>query len=288
MARKNPPNVRGKTVAITGGARGIGRATATAFATAGAKVAIGDLDVELAEKAAIDIGNASGAQVVGLPLDVTQQSSFDQFVNDAEAALGPIDVLINNAGIMPTGLFIDEEPSATDRMIDINLRGVITGSRLAARRFADRGRGVIINVASLAGVSGFPGLATYCATKHAVIGFSEALAAEMRDRGVAVTVVLPGVVRTELSAGASVPKWMQSVSTVDPEDVAKAMVAAVDSDKFRVPVPGRLGAMLFAMSLMPPRMRRWADRITGTDRAFVTTDAESREHYHRRIFGDAD
>jgi short-subunit dehydrogenase len=278
----------GKVVAITGGARGIGRATATAFATAGAKVAIGDLDVELAEKAAVDIENATGSRVVGLPLDVTQQSSFEQFINDAEAALGPIDVLINNAGIMPTGLFIDEEPSATDRMIDINLRGVITGSRLAARRFADRGSGVIINVASLAGVSGFAGLATYCATKHAVIGFSEALAAEMRDQGVGVTVVLPGVVRTELSAGASVPKWMQPISTVDPADVANAMVAAVNSNKFRVPVPGRMGAMLFAMSLMPPRIRRWFDRITGTDRAFVSTDAESREHYHRRIFGNTD
>jgi short-subunit dehydrogenase len=285
MARKNPPNVRGKTVAITGGARGIGRATATAFATAGAKVAIGDLDVQLAEKAAIDISHAAGGQVVGLPLDVTQQPSFEQFVNDAEAALGPIDVLINNAGIMPTGLFIDEEPSATDRMIDINLRGVITGSRLAARRFADRGSGAIINVASLAGVSGLPGLATYCATKHGVIGFSEALAAEMRNQGVAVTVVLPGVVRTELSAGTTVPKWMQPVSTVDPEDVAKAMVAAVNSEKFRVTVPGGLGAMLFAMSLMPPRMRRLAGRITGLDRGAVTTDAESRERYHRRVFG---
>jgi short-subunit dehydrogenase len=272
MARMNPPNVRDKIVAITGGARGIGRATANEFATAGAKVAIGDLDVELAEKSAIDIGNATGAQVAGLPLDVTQQPSFEQFVNDAEAALGPIDVLINNAGIMPTGLFIDEEPSATDRIIDINLRGVITGSRLAARRFADR-------------VTGIPGLATYCATKHAVIGFSEALAAEMRNHGVAVTVVLPGVVRTELSAGASWPKWMQPVATVEPEDVAKVMVAAVNSGKFRVPVPGRLGAMLFAMSLTPPLMRRWADRITGTDRAFVTPDAESRERYHRRIFG---
>ena len=119
MARMNPPNVHDKIVAITGGARGIGRATATEFATAGAKVAIGDLDVELTEKVAVDIGNATGARVVGLPLDVTQQLSFEQFVNDAEAALGPIDVLINNAGIMPTGLFIDEEPSATDRIIDI-------------------------------------------------------------------------------------------------------------------------------------------------------------------------
>ena len=78
---------------------------------------------------------------------------------------------------------------------------------------------------------------------------------------------------------------MQPVATVEPEDVAKAMVAAVNSRKFRVPVPGRLGAMLFAMSLTPPRMRRWADRITGTDRAFVTPDAASRERYHRRIFG---
>ena len=193
MARMNPPNVQDKMVAITGGARGIGRTTATEFAKAGAKVAIGDLDIELAEKAAeIDIGNATGAQVVGLPLDVTQQPSFEQFVNDAEAALGPLDVLINNAGIMPTGLFIDEEPWATDRIIDTNLRGVITGSRLAACRFVDRGSGVIINVASLAGVTGIPGLATYCATKHAVIGFSEALVAEMRNHGVAVTVVLPG------------------------------------------------------------------------------------------------
>src|SRR5271155_2334159 len=285
MARMNSPNVHDKIVAVTGGARGIGRATAAEFATAGAKVAIGDLDVELAEKAAIDSGTATGAQVVGLPLDVTQQPSFEQFVNDAEAALGPIDVLINNAGIMPTGLFIDEEPSRTDRIIDINLRGATTGSRLAARCFADRGSGVIINVASLAGVTGIPALATSCATKHGVIGFSEALAAEMRNHGVAVTVVLPGVVPTELSAGASWPKWMRPVSTVDPDDVAKAMVAAVDSGKFRVPVPGRLGPMLFAMSLTPPRMRRWADRITGTDRAFVTPDAESRERYHRRIFG---
>ena len=86
MARMNPPNVHDKIVAITGGARGIGRATATEFATAGAKVAIGDLDVELTEKVAIDIGNATGARVVGLPLDVTQQLSFEQFVNDAEAA----------------------------------------------------------------------------------------------------------------------------------------------------------------------------------------------------------
>ena len=173
------------------------------------------------------------------------------------------------------------------RIIDINLRGVVTGSRLAVRRFTGRGSGVIINIASLAGVTGFPGLATYCATKHAVLGFSEALAAEMRPHGVAVIVVLPGVVRTELSAGASLPNWMELIATVDPEDVADAMVAAVGSGKFRVTVPGRLGALLLVMSLMPTRLSRWADRVTGIDRAYVAPDPELRERYRRRIFGDS-
>lgn len=287
MRRSNLSNVHGKTVAVTGGARGIGRATAAAFAAAGARVAIGDLDVELAEKAAAEISNETGADVVALPLDVTHADSFDRFVDAAEAAVGPLDVLVNNAGIMPTGLFLDEDPSMTERIIDINLRGVITGSRLAAHRFAARGRGVIINIASLAGVTGFPALATYCATKHAVLGFSEALAGEMRHHGVDVITVLPGIVRTELSAGASIPKWMGPVATVDPEDVAAAMVAAVGGGKFRVTVPGRLGALLLVMSLLPARLRRLADRITGTDRAYAQADPELREHYQRRILGDA-
>ena len=261
-----------KTVLVTGANRGIGQALVTEALARGAKRVYAGTRQPLAHP---------GGRVTPLTLDVTSAAQIQAAADQVET----LDVLINNAGIMPTGLFIDEEPSATDRIIDVNLRGVITGSRLAARRFADRGSGVIINVASLAGVTGIPGLATYCATKHAVIGFSVALAAEMRNHGVAVTVVLPGVVRTELSAGASWPKWMQPVATVDPEDVAKVMVAAVNSGKFRVSVPGRLGAMLFAMSLTPPRMRRWADRITGTDRAFVTPDAASRERYHRRIFG---
>ncbi|MGB3323900.1 MAG: SDR family oxidoreductase [Mycolicibacterium fortuitum] len=275
--------VRGKTVAITGGARGIGRSTAEVFAEAGAQIALGDLDIELAEKTAAEISNETGAQVVAFGLDVTRPESFEVFLDEAEAALGPLDIIVNNAGIMPTGLFIDEAEAMTERIIDINLRGVITGSRLAVRRFVPRRSGMIINVASLAGVMGFPALATYCATKHAVIGFSEALKAEVRDHGVGVAVVLPGVVRTELSAGASLSKWMAPIATVEPRDVAESIVAAVGGEKLRIPVPARLGVMLTVMSLLPRRIRRWSDRVSGVEQAYTQPDAQLRERYHRRI-----
>lgn len=159
-------DLTGRVVAITGGARGIGLATAKAFVAAGARVAIGDLDVDLATNAADGISG----DVVALPLDVTSPQSFSAFLDDVEAALGPVDILVNNAGVMLTGEFLAETPATEDKMIDINLRGVITGCKLAAERFTGRGGGTIINIASMAGVAGFPGVATYCATKFGVVG----------------------------------------------------------------------------------------------------------------------
>lgn len=145
--------VHGRVVAITGGARGIGLATARAFAADGAKVAIGDLDADLAKRAAADIDG----DVIALPLDVTAPESFSAFLDDAARALGPLDVMVNNAGVMLTGEFLDESTAAQDKMIDINLRGVMLGCKLAAARFIPRGGGTIVNVASMAGVAGFPG-----------------------------------------------------------------------------------------------------------------------------------
>ncbi|MPY85556.1 MAG: SDR family NAD(P)-dependent oxidoreductase [Actinophytocola sp.] len=286
MARtKSHGSVVGKVVAITGGARGIGRATAEAFLAADAKVAIGDLDAELVAKTAAELGAKPGTQVVGFPLNVTDERSFANFLDDAEAELGPLDVLVNNAGIMPTGLFADESVEMTDRIIDINLRGVVTGARLATGRFAARGSGHLINIASLAGVSGFPGVATYCASKHAVVGFTEALHRELAGHGVGVTAVLPGVVRTELSAGANTPRWMEAVTTVDPEDVARAIVGAVGRKRPLVTVPRRLGSTLKVMSVLPYRARRVAERVTGADSAYTAPDSKAREAYHRRLTG---
>jgi NAD(P)-dependent dehydrogenase (short-subunit alcohol dehydrogenase family) len=274
-------DIRGRVVVITGGARGIGRATGLAFLRAGARVALGDVDVELVEKTAAEFA-ATGEQVCGLHLDVTSRASFADFLDEVEEQLGPVDILINNAGIMPTGLFADETDEMTDRMVAINLGGVLNGSKLAAIRMRGRG-GHIVNVASLAGTSAFPGLATYCATKHAVVGFTETLHLELADDGIAVTAVLPGVVHTELSAGHSAPRWVQPISEVEPDDVAAAIVRAVVHGKGKVVVPQALGAMIKVMGALPDGARHWISRAAHFDTTFTHTDPAVRAAYHRRL-----
>src|SRR5213078_3596759 len=119
----------GTVVAITGGARGIGRATAAALIAQGAKVAIGDLDAALAAQSAQELGH----RTLGLPLDVTDPGSFHSFLDRVERDLGPLDVLINNAGIMPIGPFAEESHETARALVDINVHGVIVGSKLALR-----------------------------------------------------------------------------------------------------------------------------------------------------------
>lgn len=287
MARttRSPVSLTGKVVAITGGARGIGKATAQAFLDAGAKVAIGDIDDELVAKTAVELGGKPGAQIVGLPLDVTDPASFAGFLDDAEEQLGTLDVLVNNAGIMPTGLHVDEDDAMTDRQLNINLRGVVTGSKLAVKRFLPRDSGHLVNIASLAGVTGYPGLVTYCGTKHFVLGYTESLWGELKDTGVGVSAVLPAVVRTELSAGAKVPKWLEKMTTVDPEDVAAGIVKAVTANKPRVVVPGRTGGMLKTMSLLSTAGKYRLAKLTKLDVTFTQADPVARERYHRRLTG---
>lgn len=280
---KDDRTLTGKVVAITGGARGIGRATAEAFLAAGAAVAIGDIDVELVAKTAAELGADPDAKIVGLPLNVTDRAAFAAFLDTVDSELGPLDVLVNNAGIMPTGLFADEDEAMTDRIIDINLNGVIHGSWLAVQRFKDRGSGHLINIASLAGTQGFPGLATYCATKHAVVGFTSALHLEMKEHGVHVGAVLPGIVRTELSAGANMPNWITPLTTVDPEDVAQAIVQSVRTNKPLTTVPRRLAAIIKSAQLLPYRAQLLVAEFTGATTAYAQPDPAVREIYHRRL-----
>lgn len=263
-----------RVVAITGGARGIGRATAEAFVRAGATVAIGDLDPGLA---------ADIPGILALPLDVTDASSFGAFLDEVESRLGPLDVLVNNAGIMPTGSFLDEDPAMTDRILAINVRAVMTGCQLAGRRFVARGSGHLVNLASLAGVSTYPNLATYCASKHAVVGFSNALYRELRGTGVQVTAVLPGIVRTELSAGTRTSKWVEALSTVEPQDVARAIVAVVERPKPVITVPKRLALTIKAVSLLPYSAQLAIEQAMGATTAFTDADPALRDAYHRRI-----
>ena len=210
---KTPRSLSGKVAVVTGGARGIGQALARALAREGVVVAIGDLDAGAAEAAAAELGNGS----IGLALDVTDRPGFTAFLDEVEQRLGPLDIVINNAGIMHVGPLDEEDDASVNRQLEINLHAVIHGTQEAMRRMKPRHTGHIVNIASLAGRAGGPNLATYCATKHGVIGLSEAVRAELRGTGVEVTVVMPSYAKTELAAG--VPN-LRGVKRVTPEEIA--------------------------------------------------------------------
>jgi NAD(P)-dependent dehydrogenase (short-subunit alcohol dehydrogenase family) len=245
-------SISGRTVAITGGARGLGLATAKTLAERGARVAIGDLDGELARvEAAALPGPGPHA---GFPLDVTDPDSFERFLEQT-ADLGPLDVLINNAGIMPVGAFAEEEATVTRRQVEINVLGVTTGTRLALGRMLPRGRGHIVNVASAAGRVAVPGEAVYTATKHAVAGFGEALRVELRGTGVEVSTIMPSLAATELASGMRPPRF---VPMVKPEQVARAIVKTLERPKLEVIVPGWTTPLIRLTLALPPNMR---DRV---------------------------
>lgn len=268
--------LRGKVVVITGGARGIGLATATALHRLGAVVAIGDVD----EAAVKDSGAAGDFEHYGR-LDVTDQQSFSSFLDEVERQLGPIDVLINNAGIMPTGKLVDEPDAITRRILDINVYGVVLGSKLALARMLPRRSGHIINIASLAGETHLPGLATYNASKHAVLGFTDTLREEYRGSGVSASSVLPTLTNTELGSGVNAPRLLRPA---EPEEIAAAVVKLLVSPRAKVRVTTTAGVISQVVGLLP---QSWGDAIgrsLGSQRAFLDdVDAAARKAYEDRV-----
>ncbi|HEU5063450.1 MAG TPA: SDR family oxidoreductase [Solirubrobacterales bacterium] len=271
---KERRSLSGKVVAITGGARGIGKATAAALINKGCRVAIGDLDLELAEKTAAQLGGGT----VALPLDVTDRGSFTRFLDEAERQLGPLDAVINNAGIMPVTPLVEESEDSIRRQIDINLVGVITGTQLAIERLRPRGSGYIVNIASQAGKSGLPGIATYSGTKHAVVGLSEAVRAELRDTGVEVLCVMPTVVNTELTSGVG-QKW---IKPVEAEDVANEIVGAMEVPRFDVFVPRANGVLYKILAPLPRSWREAIGRAMKVDKLMLEVDHGARRAYEER------
>ena len=272
---KAPRSLAGKVVAITGGGRGIGRATAAALIAQGARVSIGDIESELATTTAGELGGGT----IGLPLDVTDRASFDAFLEETESQLGPLDVLINNAGIMPIGPFVNESDVTAARLVDINLHGVIYGSKLALERFLPRNRGHLVNIASVAGKAGFPGGATYCATKHAVVGLSEAIRAEVRQTNIDVSIVMPVVVNTELGSGL---QRSRGVEVVEPSDVADAIVEALQTGRVDVFVPKNMAALFRGMNLVPRRVADLVTKLLKGDQVLVNPDHNLRAGYEAR------
>jgi NAD(P)-dependent dehydrogenase (short-subunit alcohol dehydrogenase family) len=271
---KQRRSLSGKVVAITGGARGIGKATATALVAKGSRIAIGDVDLALAEETAAGLGGGT----IALPLDVTDRASFESFLAETERQLGAVDAVINNAGIMPVTPLVEESPDSVRRQVDINLHGVITGTQLAIERLRPRGSGYIVNIASQAGKAGIPGIATYSATKHGVVGLSEAVRAELRGSGVEILCVMPTVVNTELTSGVG-QKW---VKPIEPRDVAEAIVEAMEVPRFDVFVPKANGVLYRLLVLLPRGAREALGRLMKVDKLMLEVDHGARRAYEER------
>jgi NAD(P)-dependent dehydrogenase (short-subunit alcohol dehydrogenase family) len=272
MSRYPRIDLQGASVAITGGGRGIGRATAELFAARGARVAIGDLDASAAVDAAQSIKG------VGTALDVTDQDSFVAFIEAAETAHGPIDVLVNNAGVMPNGDFL-ELGLRSDRMtMDVNVFGVIHGMRAVLPGMLERRSGHVVNVASLAGKFPVKGLATYNASKFAVVGLTAATRLEYADSGVSLTAILPSAVDTALASGLD----MRPIPKVKPEAIARAVVDSVSSRQGEIAVPGYVGLLADVAAVTPAPILDRFRRLMRDDRA-LAADSPEREAYREGL-----
>ena len=272
---KEPRSVSGKVAAVTGGARGIGRATAFALSRAGLKVAIGDLDLDLARRTAAEVGG----NTVAFELDVTDREGFAAFVADVERELGPLDVLVNNAGIMPLAELHEESDETAIRQIDINVHGVITGTKLALRSMRPRRTGHIVNIASMAGKISPPGGATYVACKHAVVGLTESVALESEPLGIECTIVMPGIVNTELASGLEPGR---GVDFAEPEDVADAIVDALRHPRLEVFVPKELKTIHKSTYVLPRRAQLVVAKLFKSTRVLQDIDHGRRRAYEDR------
>ena len=258
-------------IAVTGGARGIGRATAARLAAAGARVVIGDRDHDVAAAAAAELGH----NVSALPLDVADPQSWQGFVAEA----GPLDVLVNNAGIMPLGAILQEPDQVTRTILDVNLMGVVNGTKAVAPGMAERGGGLIVNVASGVGRVAMAGGATYTASKFAVVGFSEATRAELEPVGVEVCLVMPTVVRTDLAAGVPQARF---VKQVQPEDVAEVIEATIRKPRPERWVPGWTQRMTKFSQLLPRPVQDGIAKVFKAD-VLAAVDPAARAAYEAKV-----
>jgi len=204
--------LKDKVVVITGGSKGIGKAAAAAFLQEGAKVAImatGKTDLDRAKEALDELG-----EVMAFRADVRDYRAIDDVVYEVRENLGEIDVLVNNAAISNHDNFLDQGIRDWNTEVDVNVKGVLNCIYAIGPHMTRLGDGVIINISSGAGKTGYPQLAVYSATKHAILGFTEGFAQEVAEDGVRVYAVLPGETATEMSDFEGMP----------PEKVAERIV----------------------------------------------------------------
>jgi len=226
-------NIAGKVVVITGASSGLGEAAARLLASRGAKLALGARRVGRIQALADEL-NAAGGQALALGTDVTDAAQVTALVDAAVARFGRIDVILNNAGLMALAPMELGRTGEWDRMVDVNIKGVLYGIAAALPHMKAQKSGQIINVSSVAGHKVRPGNAVYAATKHAVRAFSEGLRGEVKPYGIRTTIISPGAVATELAGGTVEPASAEALGAyyarvaIAPDAFARAVAFAME------------------------------------------------------------
>ena len=230
--------LRDKVVIVTGASSGIGYATALALSKAGAKVAAGARRIDKLESLKNEVQENDG-EILIKNLDVTKKEECDSFINLVTKTWNRIDILINNAGIMPLSFFKNLKISEWEEMIDVNLKGVLFCTAAVVPHMITKKTGHIVNISSVAGRIIFPAGSVYCATKHAITAFSEGLRQELSQRyNIKVTCIEPGVVSTELPntiTDKSLESFVESVKKMESlkaEDIANAILYSLESPHY--------------------------------------------------------
>lgn len=254
------------TTVITGASRGIGRAVAKAAAAKGARVGLiarSETDLTLA------LAEAGGRGAIAVA-DVAQPDQLTRAIASLEAELGPVDVLVANAGIGSYGAFVDVSADEIDHLVRVNVLGTAHAIHAVLPRMIERRRGHIVTMGSIAGRIGSPFEAIYSATKFAGVGLTEALVVELEPYGIGVSMVNPGPVATSFGEARGHPYDRERPKPVPPEQVADAVISAVEEGRLELYVPGAFRSAVIMRHLVPP-LFRW-----GSKRSFTRELAEDR------------
>jgi NAD(P)-dependent dehydrogenase (short-subunit alcohol dehydrogenase family) len=264
-------NLQGRTVLVTGAGSGIGRETALLAARRGAELAICDVDdAGLAEVEARV--RALGRNVLARHVDVADRDQMRNFAEAVHAETGPVDLLVNNAGVGLAAGFLDTELEDWDWIVPINLMGVVHGCHFFVPRMVERGTGGhVANLSSMAGFHATPALVAYTATKFAVLGLSEALREELRPHGIGVTAICPGIINTPITKSARArgaaadPKVRERLVALygrrnyGPDRVARNIFKAVERNRAVAPVAPEAW-IAYAITRISPRLAGWTAR----------------------------
>jgi NAD(P)-dependent dehydrogenase (short-subunit alcohol dehydrogenase family) len=266
--------IPGSLVLVTGAGSGIGRATALAFADAGARVLVADIDREAAEKTAAACGER-GADSAAYQVDVADRVAVATLADAVHHEHGPLDILVNNAGVGMSGRFLDTALEDWDWIVSINLMGAIHMCHAFGPRMVDRGRGHVVNISSGLGYTPTATEPGYGTTKAAVLAFSRSLRADWHNQGIGVSAICPGVIdtpiisHTRFKGEQAAPDRVARVKDMfskrghPPEVVAKAVLAAVRDDRSVVPVGVESRIGWYISRWAPTRFTDWMARLAG-------------------------